>query len=512
MKKKDNIKFIKEKGLIVLLLFSFLECVFFYDTANILGCFVSIYGWLLLTHCVLSLDNLRKFLLPTLAVSGYIISYYFLPLIVTLIEFKPITFNFEVPYLTFFNNFINVTVMVLAFNFAKRFYSKSNILTRFWHKIGYFRCFTEREIWIIGFIGLFCWTYYALFILKYNQSYDEIYEGAEGGFVSEFLKIVGGYAPFPIVLLNSKIAGVTPKTDKKYIYLYLLIFISVTIVSGRRGAMLFPFLSFALLLVINAILNRRFLFKGRKTSVIIIMFLVISGPVSDLVFAMALNRYSDQNMFKGIWETVSDREKLAEMKSLALVAIDNSSGWSEYYVDNIIMDRFCNLRVQDATLYYANELGFDDSGMKKYVSQFLVNEVPSFIIRAFHVKKELVTSPADYITSRYFGDDWYALGSKVSGDTGTGLFWLGYWYYAVAFILYSFFFYFIGSFANGENGVVGIPLHIKGLIFTYFTTFINGMGIMLCIHVLVRGGFQQVLIFCGVSFVARYLGQRLDVN
>ena len=218
---------------------------------------------------------------------------------------------------------------------------------------------------------------------------------------------------------------------------------------------------------------------------------------------MALNRVANKNIFEGIWDTISDREKLAKLKSLALVAIDNSSGWNEYYVDNTILDRFCNLRVQDATLFYAKELGFDDKGMKEFVNQYLLNEVPTFIIRSFGEKKILLNSPADYIASRYFSDEWYSFGNRVSGDTGTGLFWLGYSYYPVALIIYILFFYYLGSLVKYKNGMLGIPLPIKCLIMTYFSTFINGQGILFCIHTLVRGGYLGIFIFCFIAFIAR---------
>lgn len=503
MKKRDNLEFIRNRGLLVLLLFSLLECIFFFDWANVLGCGVSIYGWLLMSRFVLIKKNLQRFLLPTLAVTGYIVCYYFLPLIVTFIELKPITFNFEVPYLTFTNNFINVSVMVLAYCIAKYYYSDKNVLTKVWEKCGYFHQFTEKQIWIIGFIGLFCWSIYAVFFLKYNQSISEIAEGGEGGFISDFLKMVGGFAAFPMILLNSKLAEFKTKTPKTWIYLYLLFFLLVTMASGRRSTMLFPIISYLMLLVLVAIKERRFLFSSKKTGVFLILFLVLSGPVSDIAFAMALNRVKNVNMFEGIWDTISDREKFHKLKSLALVTIDNSTSWNEYYVDNTILNRFCNLRVQDATLFYAKELGFNDKGMKEFVNQYLLNEVPTFITRNFGAKKILLNSPADYMTSRYFKEDWYSFGNRVSGDTGTGLFWLGYSYYPVALIIYSLFFYYLGSLVINRKGIQRIPLHIKCMVMVYFSTFINGQGILICIHTLVRGGYLGIFIFCFIAFIAR---------
>ena len=503
MKQRDNLTFIKKRGLLVLLLFSILECVFYFDWANLFGCGVSIYGWLLMSKFVLKRDNLQRFLLPTLAVSGYVISYYFLPLIVTFVDFKPITFNFEVPYLTFTNNFINVSVMVLAYCITQHYYSDRNVLTKFWNKCGYFHKFSEMQIWIIGFIGLFCWSCYALFFLKYNLSISEISEGGEGGFISDFLKMVGGFAAFPIILLNAKLAGFYPKTRKKWVYFYLLFFLIATMASGRRGAMLFPIISYLMLLVLTAIKERRFLFSGKRAGIYLILFFTLSGPISDIAFAMALNRVEEKNIFEGIWETISDREKFSQLKSLALVAIDNSSGWNEYYVDNTILDRFCNLRVQDATLFYAQELGFNDTGMKEYVNQRITNQIPTFILHIFGVEKKLLNTPVDYMASRYFNDEWYSFGNRVSGDTGTGLFWLGYSYYPVALLIYVLYFYFLGSFVIFKNSIQIIPLPVKCLIMMYFTAFLNASGFLNYLIFIIREGYLQVFIFCFIAFIAR---------
>lgn len=49
---------------------------------------------------------------------------------------------------------------------------------------------------------------------------------------------------------------------------------------------------------------------------------------------------------------------------------NNALGWSEYYVDNIFLDRFCNLRVFDATLYNAQCQGFNNPKGHQYYEDF----------------------------------------------------------------------------------------------------------------------------------------------
>lgn len=102
----------------LLLLACLCELVFFYSSANLYGCLTLVYGWLLIAAFVFKREFVMKYPLPTVAVFSLGICYFFLPLVVTLLEGKPLTFNFQVPYLTFSNQIIFVTMIVLAYRVA----------------------------------------------------------------------------------------------------------------------------------------------------------------------------------------------------------------------------------------------------------------------------------------------------------------------------------------------------------------------------------------------------------
>ena len=150
--KTDVIESFKVYGITALLIMSFIEMIFFTSLPNFIGCVVSIYAWLLMSHHVLSLQNLRLYLLPTIAVSGYVVCYYFLPLLVTLLEFKPLTYNFQVPMDTFWNMALNVSTIILAYKLCISLYSQNNWLVKIWTKIGYFTAPSDNTIWHIGIV------------------------------------------------------------------------------------------------------------------------------------------------------------------------------------------------------------------------------------------------------------------------------------------------------------------------------------------------------------------------
>ena len=134
MQTKDIIDVIKGWVTGILLLACFLELVFFYSTANLYGCVTLVYGWLLVAFCVFRREYIQKYPLPTVTIFALGICYYFLPIVITLLEGKPLTFNFQVPNLTFSNQIINLTVVVLAFRIAIKLYRPNCLLNKLWNK------------------------------------------------------------------------------------------------------------------------------------------------------------------------------------------------------------------------------------------------------------------------------------------------------------------------------------------------------------------------------------------
>lgn len=505
---RDNFTTIKKGGLKILIFCSLLELLIFGGYENLFGCLLFIYAWCIMSRYVLTPYNLRFYLLPTLVVFGYIFSYYFLPLLATLVENKPLTFKFEVPYLTFINNFINVNIIIIAFCLSKKCQPIKMLLNKIWTKLGYFSQPTPRQIWALGIIGFLCLGYIVA-TQKVADSFADLEANTEGGFIISMIgQIANSYTSFPLFLLFPFLLGMnkTNKVNKKNLAIYFILYVLACMATTRRSLIMYPIASVILANIILNLYKGKKIFTGKKSVYIIIAFWIITGPLADIAFAMALNRHnvSGKGTFFTVVETLSDGEKLHNLRQLALKAIDNSNdfGWSEYYVDNIFMDRFCNLRVQDATLFYAQKLGFADQGMKDFAKSSILRDLPTFLLNLLGEKREVTTTPADYICMRYFNTS-YLVGNRVSGDTGTGLFWLGYWYYPFALVIYLFLFIMFSSFVKTTNGNCYYPVPVVASLMMYFTYLINSYGILWSIHVLLRNCWQEIIIYCVIFAIIR---------
>ena len=131
----NSLRIIKRATSIVLLICIAFECVFFPSMENAFGCIAELYGWLLISKTVLKKEYLYKYFIPFITLFCYAYFFFVLPIVVTLIEGKPITFRFAVPYITFFNLMLNATTIVLAFHVCRYIY-REGWLSRLWEKIG----------------------------------------------------------------------------------------------------------------------------------------------------------------------------------------------------------------------------------------------------------------------------------------------------------------------------------------------------------------------------------------
>lgn len=496
----DNIKSIKKNGFRILLIFVILELIFHFSSENFIGCLLSIYAWLLLCTVVLSRKSLEKCLLPTICVSGYIFCYYFMPLIATFIEGKPLTYNFEVPYLTFFNMFLNVTCIVLAFVVCKMIYRQDNWLQKIWMRCGYFIPPKEKQIWLWGIIGciliaISMWTQTeGLDIDEMQTSTD-----AAGVLQQTFTK----YAALPICLYFPFLYGYKKQVETKKLVIFFLLVMSLIGIATTKRSMIFnAFASLGVIYIFVVIYQNRKVMSTRNMILVCLGLYLITGPAADLALAMALNRSNMQGGGKTFGDVISlyqDKDKMSTLRSLAKMTTanggNNSMSWSEEYVDNIFLDRFCNIRVLDASVYYAGELGYNNPRMHKYFKEEIINNLFSPIVNAIGEKKVAHTTVADEMNTTYFSSSHFITGWKVTGDIGAGLYTFGYFYYPFAFIIYLLVFLMFSTYTRFKNGSFIIPVPILTTFLTYFMYFDNAYGIYSSISHLMRD-WIGILVFC----------------
>lgn len=491
-----------------------LECILHPEIENITGCVELVYGWLLISTFVFTREHVQRFLLATIAIFGYGFCYCVLPLIVTLIEGKPLTFNFQVPYLTFCNQAIDVTVIVAAYLVAIKIYRPINILTKLWHWSGFSKAPNDFEIWALGFIGLGC------MLFNMSQQGTDVEAQATGNSSAIIIDALASFAIAPIVLLYKNLYGGQGKSGTKRLVVFYVLFIMVIGIATTRRMLIFNgILTIALIYLAYCYIQNRRVMTRRNFILLIFGVYLATGPVADLAAAMILNRQvsmtsTASDTFNQVMNLYEDKEQLHYAFQAYNAATDNGGnnalGWSEYYVDNIFLDRFCNLRVFDATLYNAQGQGFNNPKGHQYYEDFWINELPSPIANALGLKKTVHGTVTDDMVIGNFGEKMYSIqGFKVGGETGIGLYMFGYWYYLIAFFTYIVMFYFLNSYVRFDSvDKMIIPVPILVIFMRYWTIFLNANGIFSSMgYVFTRAYTNKILIYCVVFFFLRMVSK-----
>lgn len=506
--KLSNFEIIKKYGMAILLFFTVLETIFFFSFENILGCAVFIYAWYIWSKIVFLKKNFDKCFLPTLGITGYIFCYYFLPLVATFLEGKPLTHNFQVANLTFFNMFLNVTTIFFAYKLCLNTYKRGNVIERLWETIGFFKVPTEKQVWIFGIVGC-ALLINIVFSGSYYSDYEDIQIGQNLSFVISNVFIT--YAAMPICLYFTALYGYNkPLKYKKYIIPFIIIMSLIGVAATKRSLIFNSLATIVIIYLFIIVYNNRKIFTLKNIVITFFVTFLLTGPAADLALAMILNRMNSSGgtkTFDQVIELYQDKDKMEALHAVQKMITsnngDNRLSWSEDYVDNIFLSRFCNIRVLDASVFYAKELGYDNPQMHKYFKEEIINRLPSFIVALLGEKKVVHTTVADEMNNRYFngGRNFWA-GWKVSGDIGVGLYTFGYKYYPIALIIYFLVFSLLSTYTKFYNGKVIIPVTILCGFYLKFVYFDNAYGIYSSIAELLRG-WVNVIVYCAVFKIIR---------
>lgn len=493
----------------ILLVGCFLEIVFFTSMENFLGCVSSIYGWYLISVCCIRREYLKKYPLPTLVMFGLGVCYSVLPILVTLVEGKPVSFNFQVPYLTYYNQIISMTVITVAFRLAIRLYKPNCILNRLWNKIGYMTVPSEKQIWILGLLGLI-----SLLSIMSEMGEEHEYQ-ASGNFWRIVIKVLSGFSLAPICLYFKYLYGDhTPAKTKRFVKYYIVVLMILGFATTRRMLIFNSIVTVACIYLFLIIYNNRRIFTAKNTILVIVIAFLVTGPVAEIAMAMILNRHfggTASQTAEAVWKLYNDKKTLHKAYQMKMAMTDNggdnSQSWSEYYVDNIFLDRFCNLRTIDGTLYNAQKAGFGCNEGRKYYESYWINEIPSFITNSLGLEKDVRGTATDQMVNKNFADNKYSLfGCKVGGETGIGLWMFGYSYYIIALMTYIVIFYFLCSFVNISRVGILFPLPVLISFRLYWMFFLNANGIFTSMNAtFARNNLNAIFIYCVILFVLKML-------
>ena len=205
-------------------------------------------------------------------------------------------------------------------------------------------------IWILGMIGI-------LARLSSFAAGDIEYGDVGGKFINGLVYLM--YVPF--VLLFPKLYrtanSLMTSMNRKVVWGYFIFVILLGIASNSREGMIAPI---ALLFLLYFLQSCKFHNeRKRKINVVKIALMGVAvywimGVLADFSMAMLYTRnirsdVSKTELLEKTVNTYRNKELMASLKQMAQLEKENElmtykQGWDETYVDNFMLNRYCNIR------------------------------------------------------------------------------------------------------------------------------------------------------------------------
>lgn len=473
-----------------------IELLLFPSLKNFYGCCIFIINMEITSKIVFKYQYIRKNYISTFILLSYTFCFSFMPLVVTLINNVPLTYKFVVPFQTFSHHFIFQISLVISFIISQKIGQNKNLIRDFLKKhTSYFKPITPKISFMLGIIGLIALIFTALIDI---------------GGLSKLANGLTFLVASPLILTYGKQNMKYHNNYKKNILIFISIVFIIGIASNSRSTMLFLILIVFLIYITQKfIYNEEFNISPKKIILLFITAIIIMGPIADIASAMVLIRQqrseiSPKELFDRTLDIVKDKETLYKMQqayeeSKINYLQNNTDGWSEEYTGNIFLDRFCNLRVSDATLHYANQIGFNNPTMKEKLQNNLLSMLPSPILKLIginpNIKECIKYSSGDLLYSLAINNKYALGGYKVCGYTGIGLATFGYLFYPIAIFVFIFIFYILDGLILPIKNTTIIPTCTLIQLYTFFYLLNNGDGISRNINFILRGLVQTIIFY-----------------
>lgn len=514
MNDKTLIESVAHFGNYLMIIAIVVEMCFFFSVDTMVGCGMTAICWALFRHVGLDEDNITEHPFPWLIFLSMSM-YRILPLFATLMEWKPINYKFEMGCQAFVGETLLYLISTLAFILACRYSSNGNIRKTLDH-FGFYDTLTPAQLWVAGIIGVVVRIY---FMYAGNPE-----EGDAGGRILMQFRLLQ-FAPlllfFPLLYHNDEEDECNennPECDfpqdevplfrsDKFALIYTGALFSLSLFGNSRNSMLEPIMTVAILWGLSAVKSRKDVneFINFRSFILFgIPLFIIIPLLSNVSTAMLVNRgirkeVSAFELFQSTLTTLQDKDALKQyhQKNKVVTTIENRNedGWSEEYVDNFALNRYCNMRVTDVALYHAERIGYNNPNMKEDLLQRIFAQLPLPVFNFFHFsfsKNSKFNSRGDYLYNQSVG---HSIGGyRVTSHLGDGLATWGYWYFIFQFFLFFFEFKLVDCFSICDDKQNVYSMFGLILVYSFVGMFKNGHGMLEEIKYIERGFWQQIFI------------------
>lgn len=407
----------------------------------------------------------KRFLTHPFSTLAYttMLAFRFLPVFATFIEGKPVALKFVDAFAVAIGEFVLFTVATLAYQWNVKSSNKHspNVLQRFYKRINLFKRWEVYDYWLFGFVGFFF-----MFIARFV--------GTELGRLFDFAAILRFT---PLLLMFPQLSGVR-YADKRKVILYLILMTFLSLMTGSREALLHPIGTVILLYILNQAYTKQSIWGNLSRSQIVMacLCLVIAINIADKVSqAMLLSRSIrfqkgiSIEVVDAIIDNLGNKDAIAKLEKRHSDAIEEFTfdKWSEGYLNNTLLARFCNIRLTDQTLQRAERIGYGNIDMQRNLWKTVSLFLPSPMYRLFGVsvdKSELYFSRGDYLLALSSGNAIFP-SAVVTTHLADGLATFGYAYFLIQLILWFFVFRLMDSLVLIDKH--GIHYSLIGLMMVF---------------------------------------------
>lgn len=494
-------KKIRVYGNIIITVCVILEIIIWPSINNFFGCLMTIISWFIFSKLGLNVQIIKEHTFAWLVFVSMSL-YRILPLIATLLEGHSIGYNFMVPLSTYAGETFLYIISAIAFYLAINCNNSLTFLKKILFHLDFYGRTNNKVLWAMGFFGLILKVYVTINYIEYGDVLGKIMHGFT------FFQ----YAPilifFPCLIGDNKCSKVFAINISCLFYMIILIILSFG--TNQRVEMLEPIITFILLFFLSYINSSKSTRKSINKKIVlsgIILLIFILPIINDISLAMLYNRQFKTNInnteiFVKTFKTLGDRKlmdqlrHLKEIKEIKAVNTETNTIWSETYVSNFALNRFCNLKVTDNTLYHAKKVGFPNQVIIDAFWLDVVAVFPTPIIKFFGVNynKNDGYSRGDRLKALSFNKHpFFSL--LVTSHLADGLLVFGYWYFPIEFLLFFVRFLFLDTFLLKYKGEIYYSIFGLITIFSFFAMFRNAGGGCDSIGYLLRWYWQDVILF-----------------
>lgn len=507
---------IKKYGNIIIIICVILEMLIWPSINNFFGCLMTVISWIIFSKIGLNEQIIREHTFSWLSFMTMSL-YRIMPLVVTLLEGHSIGYNFVLPLSTYCGETLLYIIYATAFYLAINNKRSLLFLKRILFRYGFYDQVNNKTLWCIGILGFGIYVY----VVTRNIELGDVIGKTLAGFT--YLRFAPLLLFFPIFTKNesNRVAVHNP-----FALFYLILMIIVAFATNHRTEILEPICILFLLFYLSYInCGKRVRHTINKKYIVYGIFLVvfIFPIINDISLAMLYHRkYRDDisrvELLKRTMDTFLDKEEMEALHILAenkeekdsRLSIDNSKKWTEVYVQNFVLNRYCNLKVTDNTLYHAKRIGFPNEVMYEnfWYEIFIMLPTPILNYLGLNYNKNEYYSSGDRLKA--LSENRHPFKSHlITSNLADGLLTFGFWYFLIEFCVFFVRFLFLDTFLFRYKGYVFYSALGLMTIFNFLSMGVYAGGCSDSFQYLLRGYWQDVILFIIAYTFLKKISDRL---